>query len=173
MSSLQMMEEAEQTARLNPRQRRETAITTRVDLLSGSKGSITYANNLEKDPEYKDWPPSVQQLLYPSWQLTTIGKNLYTALLVLDASTDEALNAVYVAHAMLRQGYPVRVAFVLGDASLSDEASGDVFSDEVQDVDEAAGHRTIRSEFHGDPGRRGVFVGEARAGSEDGVGLFS
>ena len=38
---------------------------------------------------------------------------------------------------MLRQGYPVRVAFVLGDASLSDEASGDVFSDEVQEVDEA------------------------------------
>jgi len=56
--------------------------------------------------------------------------------LVLDASTDEALNAVYVAHAMLRQGYPVRVAFVLGDASLSDEASGDVFSEAVQDVDE-------------------------------------
>jgi ribonucleotide monophosphatase NagD (HAD superfamily) len=55
---------------------------------------------------------------------------------VLDASTDEALNAVYVAHAMLRQGYPVRIAFVLGDASLADEASGDVFSDEVQDVDE-------------------------------------
>ena len=111
--------------------------TTRVDLLSGSKGSITYANNLEKDAEYKDWPPSVQQLLYPSWQLTTVSKNLYTALLVLDASTDEALNAVYVAHAMLRQGYPVRVAFVLGDASLTDEASGDVFSEAVQDVDEA------------------------------------
>ena len=112
------------------------ASSTRVDLLSGSKGSITYANNLEKDPEYKDWPPSVQQLLYPSWQLTTVAKNLYTALLVLDASTDEALNAIYVAHAMLRQGYPVRVAFVLGDASLSDEATDDVFSDEVQDVDE-------------------------------------
>ena len=86
----------------------------------------------------------MQQLLYPSWQLTTVAKNLYTALLVLDASTDEALNAIYVAHAMLRQGYPVRVAFVLGDASLSDEASGDVFSDEVQDVDEAAGHRGLQ-----------------------------
>jgi UDP-glucose:glycoprotein glucosyltransferase len=110
--------------------------TTRVDLLSGSKGSITYANNLEKDPEYKEWPPSVQQLLYPSWQLTAVAKNLYTALLVLDASTDEALNAVYVAHAMLRQGYPVRVAFVLGDASLSDEASEDVFGETSQDVDE-------------------------------------
>ena len=117
--------------------------STRVDLLSGSKGSITYANNLEKDPEYKEWPPSVQQLLYPSWQLTTVAKNLYTALLVLDASTDEALNAIYVAHAMLRQGYPVRVAFVLGDASLSDEASDDVFSDEVQDVDE----QQVISEF--------------------------
>ena len=125
--------------------------------MSGSKGSITYANNLEKDPEYKDWPPSVQQLLYPSWQLTTVAKNLYTALLVLDASTDEALNAIYVAHAMLRQGYPVRVAFVLGDATLTDEASGDVFSESVTDVDEQQVIRTVRSEFHGDAGRRGVF----------------
>ena len=69
--------------------------------------------------------------------------------------TDEALNAIYVAHAMLRQGYPVRVAFVLGDASLADEASGDVFSDEVTGRRRAAGHQTIRSEFHGDAGRRG------------------
>ena len=112
--------------------------TTRVDLLSGSKGAVTYANNLEKDEDYKEWPPSVQQLLYPSWQLTTVAKNLYTALLVLDGSFDEALNAVYVAHAMLRQGYPVRVAFVLGDASVSDAVEGDVFGDDAASVvDEA------------------------------------
>ena len=142
-------------------------------MLSGSKGSITYANNLEKDPEYKDWPPSVQQLLYPSWQLTTVAKNLYTALLVLDASTDEALNAIYVAHAMLRQGYPVRVAFVLGDASLSDDSSDTSGGDAVQDVDE----QQVISEFRTHLSPIGTQVAAAcslakQRGPEDGLESF-
>ena len=118
---------------------------------------VTYTNNLEKDPEYKEWPPSVQQLLYPSWQLTAVAKNLYTALLVLDASTDEALNAIYVAHAMLRQGYPVRIAFVLGDASLTDDASDDVFGDTHQEVDE----QRVVEQF--DPSSMGTQVAAACA----------
>ena len=95
----------------------------RVDLLSGSKNAVTYANNLEKDPMYKRWPRTVEQLLYPSWQLTSVAKNLYTAVFFLDASTDDALQAIHIASLMMRQGYPVRVAFVLG--SKQDEPGDD------------------------------------------------
>ncbi|KAH8095705.1 UDP-glucose:glycoprotein glucosyltransferase [Aureococcus anophagefferens] len=91
-------------------QGRRRAAVKRVDLLSGSKGAVCYANNLEKDAMYKRWPANVDQLLYPSWNLASIAKNLYTAVFFLDASTVEALEAVHIASLMMRQGYPVRVA---------------------------------------------------------------
>ena len=42
------------------------------------------------------------------------------------------------------RGYPVRIAFVLGDASLSDEASGDVFGDSEEVIDE----QQVVEQFH-------------------------
>ena len=117
-------------------QGRRRAAVKRVDLLSGSKGAVCYANNLEKDAMYKRWPANVDQLLYPSWNLASIAKNLYTAVFFLDASTVEALEAVHIASLMMRQGYPVRVAFVLGDAA--DAADDDDATDFASAFEEDA-----------------------------------
>ena len=73
----------------------------------------------------------MQQLLYPSWQLTAVAKNLYTAVLAFDPSTRDALEAVHVAGLMLRQGYPVRVAFVLGE-SVRNDATGEARKDDAE-----------------------------------------
>ncbi|KAJ8601472.1 hypothetical protein CTAYLR_005695 [Chrysophaeum taylorii] len=110
-------EEASQRARIGDRVEASDALSlikkpaaARIDLLSGSKGAVTYLNNLEKDDMYRRWPRSVQQLLYPSWQLHAISKNLYTALVVLDGPPHEAIRFVQM---MLDQGYPVRFGLVV------------------------------------------------------------
>lgn len=85
----------------------------RVDVLTGSKGAVAYLNNLEKDELYKRWPATVQQLLYPSWQLHAIAKNIYTCLLILDLASMEAMEAINVVGLMLDKGYPIRFGIAI------------------------------------------------------------
>jgi len=55
----------------------------RVDIYRGAKGALHHLNNVEKDPQYQQWPKSLHQLLYPSWQLHTISLNLYSLTLII------------------------------------------------------------------------------------------
>ncbi|KAK7235953.1 UDP-glucose:glycoprotein glucosyltransferase [Aureococcus anophagefferens] len=153
-------------------QGRRRAAVKRVDLLSGSKGAVCYANNLEKDAMYKRWPSNVDQLLYPSWNLASIAKNLYTAVFFLDASTVEALEAVHIASLMMRQGYPVRVAFVLGDAAdaADDDDAGDFASAFEEDAAAAgtfdlddAGQAAVVAAYVAARRRRGSAAGNGDA----------
>lgn len=50
----------------------------RIDIYRGSKGALFYLNNVQKDPQYQRYPRTLETLLYPSWQLHPIAKNLYT-----------------------------------------------------------------------------------------------
>mmetsp|Transcript_2448 Transcript_2448/g.8246 ORF Transcript_2448/g.8246 Transcript_2448/m.8246 type:complete len:1639 (-) Transcript_2448:772-5688(-) len=98
----------------------------RVDLLSGSKGAITYLNNLEEDARYKGWSRSVQTLLYPSWQLHAIAKNLFTVIIFVDAGTREALAAFRLVHILLDEEFPIRFGLVFMDAAKSEDATLDL-----------------------------------------------
>uniref|UniRef100_A0A7S3JTS0 UDP-glucose:glycoprotein glucosyltransferase n=1 Tax=Aureoumbra lagunensis TaxID=44058 RepID=A0A7S3JTS0_9STRA len=85
----------------------------RVDLLTGSKGVVTYVNNIEKDDQYTHWPRSLRNLLQPSWRLHAIARNLYTVILVVDIGNDICLEALETMQLMLDQGYPVRFGLVI------------------------------------------------------------
>jgi hypothetical protein len=56
----------------------------RVDITSPV--NIYWANNLEKDPQYRDWSPVLTNVLRPSFpgQLPRIGLNLYNGIFLLD-----------------------------------------------------------------------------------------
>lgn len=45
---------------------------------------------------YQRWPKSLQQLLFPSWQLHALARNLYTLTLVLDPADDMSPRALGV-----------------------------------------------------------------------------
>ena len=85
----------------------------RVDVSLGSKGVVTFMNNLEKDSMYKRWPQTVQQLLMPSWSLHAIAKNLYTVVIVLDPLSERGVQLALTAKALWQQQYPIRFGFVL------------------------------------------------------------
>jgi len=90
--------------------------SVRVDIVSGAKGAITFLNNLEKDPQYKKWPKALRQLLFPSWSLHTLSRNLYTCVLVVDPTTSEGLEALTTVEALFTNMYPVRFGVVLTSA---------------------------------------------------------
>ena len=85
----------------------------RVDIVKNSKGSIAFLNNLEKDAQYKKWPRSLRQLLYPSWSLHTLSRNLYTFVLVVDPTSDAGLEALRAVEALHKNMYPVRFGVIL------------------------------------------------------------
>ena len=92
---------------------------TRVDASKGGKNVITFFNNLERDKAYKRWPRTVKQLLYPSWQMHTIAKNLYTIVLVVDPLSMDGASLLMQTHMLMEQNYPIRfgVGFLLKQES--------------------------------------------------------
>ena len=95
---------------------------TRVDASKGGKSVILFLNNLERDKAYKRWPKTVRQLLYPSWSLHTIAKNLYTIILVVDPLTSGGASLLMQTHMLMEQNYPVRFG-VIFDCSKHNDAS--------------------------------------------------
>ena len=55
----------------------------RIDVVSGSKGSVVYLNNIEKDADYARFSTSLQSLLVRSFNLIPVRKNVYTLLIVV------------------------------------------------------------------------------------------
>ena len=70
----------------------------RVDASKGGKSVILFLNNLERDAPYKRWPKTVKQLLYPSWSLHTIARNLYTGNPLIRAPSFTFITAFIACH---------------------------------------------------------------------------
>ena len=90
----------------------------RIDVSRGGKYVVHFLNNLEKDPQYKAWPSSLKQLLYPSWSLHTIAKNLYTLISVVDVMSVEGATILMQVQMFLQQ-YPIRFGVALSCTSSS------------------------------------------------------
>jgi hypothetical protein len=85
----------------------------RVDVSKGGKYAISFINNLEKDRMYKRWGSSLQSLLYPSWNLATVARNLYTLVVVVDPLSMEGVSMLQALSSMFEQMYPIRMGIVL------------------------------------------------------------
>lgn len=88
----------------------------RVNVGSGYRGAVIYLNDIEKDPEYRNFPNSIQQALM-SFQYRgtlTIRRNLLTALIVLDPfnAKPEFLDGMRVLLQMMQGGIPLRVGIL-------------------------------------------------------------
>ena len=75
--------------------------------------TVSFVNNLEKDAQYKKWPKQLRQLMYPSWQLHSLSRNLYTLMMVVDPTTEAGLAALQQMEALYNHMYPVRFGVVI------------------------------------------------------------
>lgn len=86
----------------------------RIDVSRGGKYVVNFVNNLEKDNMYKQWPKTLRQLLFPSWNMQLIAKNLYTLIANIDIMTIEGASLVSQLQMIWQQQWPLRIGFVLG-----------------------------------------------------------
>jgi len=137
----------------------------RVDVVSGSKGTITFLNNLEKDPQYKRWPRSLRQLAFPSWSLHSLSRNLYTLILVVDPTTAAGVQALQTIQGLHQQMYPVRFGIALTSKALVGDmaAQKGIFT---RNPDGAAAAAAV-------PGEEAKALATRRATASDVGALFS
>ena len=86
----------------------------RIDVSKGGKYVVNFVNNLEKDKMYKQWPKTLKQLLFPSWNMQLIAKNLYTLIANVDIITIEGSSLVSQLQMIWQQQWPLRIGIVLG-----------------------------------------------------------
>ena len=164
----------------------------RIDVGRGGKDAILYLNDIEKDPQYAQWPRSMQQMLY-SMQFgmpPMVRRNVFTILAVVDPF-GEKNPGFDLASSLLQSSYPVRSGFLLVDAKdLEECASGSCSSTPVlerklpkaqlKDIPATAKavHRLVRwfqDEFSQYAGALSAYVDYLIAGIEDadqGMSLF-
>ena len=97
----------------------------RVDVSKGGKHTITFLNNLEKDRAYKRWPSSLKTLLYPSYSLATVARNLYTVVAVVDPLSVGGVDILVQLHGMYQQQYPLRIGVVLDCSGKAGKGNSD------------------------------------------------
>jgi len=78
-----------------------------IDLTSPS---VSYLNDLSKDNMYRRWHQNIEAILQPTYQgqLNYIGQNVYTAILVLDASATQSFDIITTCFNHIGQYFPVR-----------------------------------------------------------------
>ncbi|KAL3809942.1 hypothetical protein ACHAXA_011384 [Cyclostephanos tholiformis] len=87
----------------------------RVDVGRGSKTSVLYLNDIERDPEYSSWPRSVQEMLYRVQYggAPTVRRNLFTMLVVLDPASGANNSALSVVSQLIRGQFPLRLGVLI------------------------------------------------------------
>eukprot|EP00903_Cladosiphon_okamuranus_P019171 g17633.t1 len=95
---------------------------------SSASGAIAWLNDIEADEAYKNWPPSLQQLLYGmNFQMPRVRKNLCNLVVVVDPTTPAGAEAMQLLGMVVEQGLPVRVGLLLvseADLDAVEEAAG-------------------------------------------------
>ncbi|CAI5701879.1 unnamed protein product [Peronospora effusa] len=95
--------------------------------MRGSMNGTTplYLNNIETDSNYADWPPDVNLLRRPAWNLIFVRKNMYECILVLDPLTGAGRAALTHIAFMRMRGAPVQWALLISSKELMASKTSD------------------------------------------------
>lgn len=88
--------------------------------------AVQWINDIEKDAQYKRWPPSVMDLLRPTFpgMLRNIRKNVFNLVLVVDPLQPEGRSVIKLAESFVIHQAPIRLGLVF-DARAAVESSAE------------------------------------------------
>ncbi|XP_066600905.1 UDP-glucose:glycoprotein glucosyltransferase 1-like [Prorops nasuta] len=77
--------------------------------------AIIWINDIENDSRYSRWPPSLTELLRPTFpgMLRNIRRNLYNLVLIIDPLKEESIPLINLAISLYAYNAPLRIGFVL------------------------------------------------------------
>ncbi|KAL0109124.1 hypothetical protein PUN28_014311 [Cardiocondyla obscurior] len=76
--------------------------------------AINWINDIENDPRYSNWSPSLTELLRPTFpgMLRNIRRNLYNLVLIIDPLSEDSMPLITLAQSLYAHSAPLRVGFV-------------------------------------------------------------
>lgn len=76
--------------------------------------AITWINNIETDKKYRSWPPTVYDLLRPSFpgMVRSIRKNLFHVVVVIDPIKPDGRDITKLVESFVVHSAPIRVGIV-------------------------------------------------------------
>lgn len=93
----------------------------RIDVGRGYRGAVAYINDIERDPQYRQWPRSIQQMLMMAQfgQPPVVRRNMFTMLVVMDPLSGKERRTVDVAIQFIQSNMPIRLGFLfVSDADI-------------------------------------------------------
>ena len=116
--------------------------TFRIDVGRGYRGAVAYINDIERDPQYRQWPRSVQQMLMMAQfgQPPTIRRNMFTMLIVMDPLSGRQSRSLDIAIQFIQANMPLRLGFLfVSDADIDNckSSGGDACTFSPLDVGDA------------------------------------
>jgi hypothetical protein len=86
----------------------------RIDVGRGYRGAVTYINDIERDPQYRQWPRSIEQMLMMAQfgQPPTVRRNMFTMLLVVDPLSGKESRTLDMAIQLIQANLPIRLGFL-------------------------------------------------------------
>lgn len=90
--------------------------------------AIIWINNIETDAKYRSWPPTVYDLLRPSFpgMVRSIRKNLFHVVVVIDPIKPEGRDITKLVESFVVHSAPIRVGIVF-DTRKADEKTEHVY----------------------------------------------
>jgi len=87
----------------------------RIDVARGGKNAVLYLNDIEKDPGYRSWPTSIQEMMYRSQfgGAPTVRRNLFTMLMVIDPADGTTPPAFNMIGQLLNSQFPLRLGVLI------------------------------------------------------------
>jgi UDP-glucose:glycoprotein glucosyltransferase len=88
----------------------------RIDVGRDYKGAVLYVNDIEKDPQYGDWPRQVQNMVFAQAMggSPAVRRNMFTVLAVVDPLFDDDENpGILLATQLMQRQYPARLGVLI------------------------------------------------------------
>lgn len=89
--------------------------------------AVQWINDIEQDAQYKRWPPSVMDLLRPTFpgMLRNIRKNVFNLVLVVDPLQPEGRSVIKLAESFVIHQAPIRLGLVFDSRAVEDSTAED------------------------------------------------
>ncbi|TDG42125.1 hypothetical protein AWZ03_011457 [Drosophila navojoa] len=89
--------------------------------------AVLWINDIEQDAQYRRWPPSVMDLLRPTFpgMLRNIRKNVFNLVLVVDPLQPEARSVIKLAESFVIHQAPIRLGLVFDARAMEDSTAAD------------------------------------------------
>ena len=76
--------------------------------------AIIWVNDIENDSRYSRWPPSLTELLRPTFpgMLRNVRRNLYNLVMIIDPLSPDSMPLFSLAESLYSHSAPLRIGFV-------------------------------------------------------------